>query len=243
MSDPLLKVDGLCVHEGRRHLLDNVSLEISGGEILTVIGPNGGGKSTLLKAVIGAVRPSAGTIWRKPGLRIGYTPQKVQLERTMPMHVDRFLALSGNLKKGDRQKVLNVVGLESLRRVQLVDLSGGEFQRVLLARALLRSPELLVLDEPTQGLDQPGEASFYRLLSDVRAKSGAAVLMVSHDLHVVMARSDRVICLNGHVCCSGLPETVSADPSYKELFGDRADLAIYHHEHDHSHFHGNHRHG
>ncbi|HEU0221707.1 MAG TPA: metal ABC transporter ATP-binding protein, partial [Paracoccaceae bacterium] len=181
--------------------------------------------------------PSAGRIARREGLRIGYTPQKMQIERTMPVTVERFLALIGPLSPGTRARVLSRVGVEDLRRAQLADLSGGEMQRVLLARALLRQPGLLVLDEPTQGLDQPAEASFYRLLAEIRAERGVGVLMVSHDLHVVMGASDRVICLNGHVCCSGAPEHVSADPVYREMFGARAEFALYRHHHDHAHDH------
>jgi zinc transport system ATP-binding protein len=215
--------------------LHDVDLRIEVGKIVTVIGPNGAGKSTLLKAIIGAVPISAGRIEKRAGLKIGYTPQKIQLEKTMPISVARFLSLAGQLPKGSRADVLEKTDVADLRDAQMADLSGGEFQRVLLARALLRKPDLLILDEPTQGLDQPAEARFYRLLADVRKETGAAVLMVSHDLHVVMAKSDQVVCLNGHVCCSGAPADVSVDPSYKELFGARAELALYEHRHDHSH--------
>ncbi len=231
----LVTASGVEVRVGNKRLLHDVDLRIEAGEIVTVIGPNGAGKSTLLKAIIGAVPISAGRIDKRAGLRIGYTPQKIQLEKTMPITVARFLSLAGHLPKGARAEVLGKTDVAALRDVQLTDLSGGEFQRVLLARALLRKPDLLILDEPTQGLDQPAEARFYRLLAEVRKETGAAVLMVSHDLHVVMAQSDQVVCLNGHVCCSGAPAHVSADPSYKELFGARAELALYEHRHDHSH--------
>ncbi|PCJ74472.1 MAG: zinc ABC transporter ATP-binding protein ZnuC [Rhodobacteraceae bacterium] len=231
----LVTASGVEVRVGNKRLLHDVDLRIEAGEIVTVIGPNGAGKSTLLKAIIGAVPISAGRIDKRAGLRIGYTPQKIQLEKTMPITVARFLSLAGRLPKGARAEVLGKTDVAALRDVQLTDLSGGEFQRVLLARALLRKPDLLILDEPTQGLDQPAEARFYRLLAEVRKETGAAVLMVSHDLHVVMAQSDQVVCLNGHVCCSGAPAHVSADPSYKELFGARAELALYEHRHDHSH--------
>ena len=231
----LVTAEGVEVRVGNKLLLHDVDLRIEAGEIVTVIGPNGAGKSTLLKAIIGAIPVSAGRIEKRAGLRIGYTPQKIQLEKTMPMSVGRFLSLAGRLPKGARAEVLEKTDVANLRDTQMADLSGGELQRVLLARALLRKPELLILDEPTQGLDQPAEARFYRLLAEVRKETGAAVLMVSHDLHVVMAKSDRVVCLNGHVCCSGAPAHVSADPSYKELFGARAELALYEHRHDHSH--------
>ncbi len=242
MAEPLLTVENLAVRAGAKRLLHDVALEVCEGEIVTIVGPNGAGKSTLLKAIIGAVPHSAGTIRKRDGLRIGYTPQKLHLEKTLPLPVSRFLSLAGGLKKGARAKVLEQTGILPLRDKQMADLSGGELQRVLLARALLRKPELLILDEPTQGLDQPAEERFYQLLAQVRHETGAAVLMVSHDLHVVMAESDRVICLNGHVCCSGVPSSVSADPAYIEMFGARAALAPYQHRHDHSHEHGDHRH-
>lgn len=231
----LITAEGIAVYAGNKRLLHDVDLQIEAGEIVTLIGPNGAGKSTLLKALIGALPIRAGRIEKRAGLRIGYTPQKIQLEKTMPIPVKRFLALSGRLPKGARAEVLEKTDVADLRDAQMSDLSGGELQRVLLARALLRKPDLLILDEPTQGLDQPAEARFYRLLEDVRTETGAAVLMVSHDLHVVMAKSDRVVCLNGHVCCSGAPAHVSADPSYRELFGSRAEFALYEHRHDHSH--------
>lgn len=231
----LVTVEGVEVRVGNKRLLHDVDLRIMAGEIVTVIGPNGAGKSTLLKAIIGAIPISAGRIDKRAGLRIGYTPQKIHLEKTIPISVARFLSLAGRLPKGARADVLEKTDVAGLRAAQMADLSGGELQRVLLARALLRRPDLLILDEPTQGLDQPAEARFYRLLAEVRKETGAAVLMVSHDLHVVMAQSDRVVCLNGHVCCSGAPAQVSADPSYKELFGARAELALYEHRHDHSH--------
>lgn len=242
MTESLLKVEGLGVTEGRRVLLDNVSMQIDPGEIVTVIGPNGGGKTTLLRCIIGTQNYQTGTIIRKPELRIGYTPQKIHIDRTLPMHVDRFLSLAGPLHAGAREEVLSKVGISDMRKAPLADLSGGEMQRVLLARALLRKPDILILDEPTQGLDQPGEIQFYRLIAELRKNTGAGVLMVSHDLHVVMAESDRVICLNKHVCCSGAPQHVSADPTYRSLFGSRGDVALYQHVHDHSHEHVDHSH-
>lgn len=230
----LISVNNLTVMKGKRTLLSNVSFEVQEGEAVSVIGPNGAGKTTLIRAIIGAILPSSGTILRRPGLRLGYTPQKLQLEQLMPMPVDRFLALSGERNRRKRADMLARCDAAALQSARLTDLSGGEMQRVLLARALMRDPNLLILDEPTQGLDQPGEARFYRLLNEVRAESGVSVFMVSHDLHVVMAESDRVICLNTHICCSGAPEAVSEDPSYKELFGARPGLALYQHSHIHS---------
>lgn len=239
----LIRTEGLGVRAGKRRLLHDVSLQINAGEILTVIGPNGAGKSTLLKALIGAIPLDSGRIVKRDGLRVGYTPQIIQLEKNIPITVSRFLSLAGKISAVVRDKIIEQTQILGLMGSQMADLSGGELQRVLLARALQRQPELLILDEPTQGLDQPAEARFYKLISDVRQQTGAGILMVSHDLHVVMAESDRVICLNGHVCCSGAPETVSATPEYKALFGARAALAPYQHHHDHSHDHGDHDHG
>ncbi len=236
---PLIEASGLGYSDGPRHILHDIDLAILPGEIVTIIGPNGAGKTTLLRALIGALRPGRGEVRRRPGLTIGYTPQKLAIDRTMPLTVERFLKLGGSGGRSERLAVLGAVGIANLGPVQVTDLSGGELQRAALARALLRQPDLLVLDEPTQGLDQPGEASFYRLIERVRRDTGAAVCMVSHDLHVVMSASDRVICLNGHVCCEGAPVQVTAMPEYRALFGlgTQGALAIYRHEHDHAHHH------
>lgn len=200
-------------------MLHDVSLRVAAGEIVTLVGPNGSGKTTLLRALLGILAPRAGRVVRAAGLRIGYVPQRLALDRALPMTVRRFLSLPVRVTDAAAQAVLARTGVSEVAGQQLSALSGGQFQRVLLARALLNAPQLLVLDEPTQGLDQPGAAAFYRLLEEVRYQTGAAVLLVSHDLHVVMAASDRVICLNGHVCCEGTPQVVSAAPEYRALFG------------------------
>lgn len=232
----LIEAHGLAFARGGNSILHDIDLAIRPGEIVTLVGPNGSGKSTLLKLVVGAARPDAGSLTRGAGLRIGYVPQRLAVDHTMPMTVDRFLALAG-AEVSARRAVLARVGVPDLGPRQLVDLSGGQFQRALLAQALLRRPTLLVLDEAAQGLDQPGVARFYRLIEDLRREIGCAVLMVSHDLHVVMAASDRVICLNGHICCEGTPMVVSAAPEYRALFGFGTEgaLALYQHHHDHSH--------
>ncbi len=233
-NTPLIRAENLSVKTGRRVLLDAVSFAILPGEAISLIGPNGAGKTTLIRALIGTMPISDGTLFRRPGLRLGYTPQKLPLEQLIPMQVDRFIALSGERDKARRREMLARCGAGGLQAAQMMDLSGGETQRVLLARALMRQPDLLILDEPTQGLDQPAEARFYQLLGEIRAETGVAVFMVSHDLHMVMAQSDRVICLNGHICCSGTPGMVARDPSYIELFGQCAGLAPYrHHHHEH----------
>jgi zinc transport system ATP-binding protein len=207
------------------------------GEIVTVVGPNGSGKSTLLKALIGAVPAAQGAVKRKPGLRLGYVPQKLDVDPSLPLTVGRFLDLPVRAKQEDRDRALDEAGASALVKRQLADLSGGQFQRVLLARALLNKPELLLLDEPTTALDQPGSAAFYRLIERVRDQLGCAVLMISHELHVVMSASDRVICMNGHICCEGLPEVVAQAEEYRALFGTgtQGALALYRHEHSHRH--------
>jgi zinc transport system ATP-binding protein len=231
----LVEARGLGMTLAGQRVLAGVDLALHPREIVTVVGPNGSGKTTLLRLLIGAEQPTEGAVRRAPGLRIGYVPQRLAIDRTLPMTVARFLALAG--AAGERAEAMERVGIAGLGGRQMAELSGGQFQRALLAQALLRRPDLLVLDEATQGLDQGGEARFYRLVEQLRTELGCAVLMVSHDLHVVMAASDRVICLNGHICCEGTPTVVSAAPEYRALFGlgTQGALALYRHAHDHEH--------
>ena len=233
----LITASHVCVRFGTEEVLHDINLDVSKGEIVTILGPNGSGKSTLLRALLGIVPVAEGRITRAPGLRIGHVPQKLMIDRTMPITVRRFLSLPRRVSDATAAEALARVGMAGHETDQMTTLSGGQQQRVLLARALLGAPQLLMLDEPTQGLDQPGEAAFYRLIEEVRAETGAAVLMISHDLHVVMAASDRVICLNGHICCEGTPRVVSTAPEYRALFGlgTQGALALYRHDHDHDH--------
>jgi zinc transport system ATP-binding protein len=235
----LIAAEGLAVRLGGHEVLHDVSLGLERGEIVTIVGPNGSGKSTLLRCLIGAQRPTRGRVIRAPGLRLGYVPQKLHIDPTLPMSVARFLNLPRRRPAAELRAALEEAGLPDLRDRQMADLSGGQFQRVLLARALLERPDLLILDEATQGLDQPGSAAFYRRIEEVRQETGCGVLMVSHELHVVMSASDRVICLNGHVCCEGRPEIVAQAEEYRALFGTgtHGALALYRHEHSHSHDH------
>lgn len=234
---PLIFAENLSVRHGEAVVLAGVDFTLAPGEIVTVVGPNGSGKSTLIRALIGLEPAATGRVVRAPGLRIGYVPQKLHIDAGLPMTVRRFLSLPRRVPDAAATAALARVGVPGLGPRPLARLSGGQFQRVLLARALLSAPQVLILDEPTQGLDQPGTAAFYRLIEEVRAETGAAVLMVSHDLHVVMAASDRVVCLNGHVCCAGTPKVVSAAPEYRALFGlgTGGAFALYRHVHDHDH--------
>jgi zinc transport system ATP-binding protein len=235
----LIAARHICVRFGTAEVLHDVSLAVEPGEIVTIVGPNGSGKSTLFRALLGILPLAQGRVDRQPDLRIGYVPQRLHIDRSMPITVRRFLSLPRWRPAVEAQAALTRVGVTEVLDRAMTDLSGGQLQRVLLARALLTRPQLLMLDEPTQGLDQPGEAGFYRLIEEVRRDTGAAVLMISHDLHVVMAASDRVICLNGHVCCEGTPRVVSNAPEYRALFGlgTQGALALYQHVHDHDHTH------
>jgi len=234
---PLVEVEGLEVRFGDTVALANVSLSLHRGEIVTLIGPNGAGKTTLVRAILGLVKPSKGGIRRAPGLAIGYVPQRLAVDRVLPITVRRFLVLARRSAAADPAAALREVEAEDLLDRSLHALSGGEFQRVLLARALLRDPDLLVLDEPVQGVDFGGQIALYDLIGRIRRRHELGILMISHDLHIVMGATDRVVCLNRHVCCSGAPEAVSRHPEYAALFGPTAArrLAVYSHAHDHAH--------
>ena len=240
----LVQVEDLSVRYGARTVLSRVSLQIQPSEIVTIVGPNGSGKTSLLRAIIGAIKPFQGRVVQASSLKIGYVPQKLHIDETLPITVSRFLKLPGGVTAADIDYALTQAGVPELTKAQLSQLSGGQFQRVLLARALIAKPDLLLLDEATQGLDQRGSASFYQQIETVRQTTGCAVLMISHELHVVMSASDRVICLNGHVCCEGTPAVVASAPEYRALFGTGTGgaLALYRHEHDHGHDHADHCH-
>jgi zinc transport system ATP-binding protein len=235
-NGPLVAVRGLSVAYGNRAVLENIDLNVGAGEIVTLIGPNGAGKTTLVKSVLGLVKPSSGTIMLRPGLTIGYMPQRLHVERTMPLTVRRFLTLWQRVSRAELEQVLGEVGASHVIDNAIQTLSGGELQRVLLARALLRRPDILVLDEPVQAVDVHGQIELFNLIAEIRRARGCGVLLVSHDLHLVMARTDTVVCVNRHICCSGHPEDVSRHPEYLALFGRHAEaLAVYQHSHDHHH--------
>lgn len=233
----LFSVRDLSVTRDGRVLLSEVDLDLAPGEVVTLIGPNGAGKTTLVKVLLGLEAPDTGVVHRRPGLNIGYVPQRFDIGPTLPMTVARFLALGGSASDNEISRVLETVGAGRVSGQQLAKLSGGELQRVVLARALLRDPAVLVLDEPVTGVDHTGEAELYDLIARLRTTRGLGVLLVSHDLNVVMASSDRVICLNQHVCCSGKPTAVAQHAEYARLFGAEAAraFAIYEHHHDHTH--------
>jgi len=234
---PLIKLDQVNLSFGRNHVLQDISTELHKGCITTLIGPNGAGKTSLVRVVLGLVKPQQGTVWKKENLRIGYMPQKLQIDSTFPLTVERFLKTSQCKDINTLRSALTDVGAEHLLSQSIHNLSGGEMQRVLLARALLRDPNLLVLDEPVQGVDINGQLELYNLISRIRDDRGCGVLMVSHDLHLVMAATDHVVCINHHICCSGHPEHVTNDPSFTELFGitGSEQLAVYSHHHNHRH--------
>lgn len=242
----LIEATAITVVRGKKEILSSAGLRVRDGEIVTLIGPNGAGKTTIVRVVLGLMKPDRGTVVRRPGLVIGYMPQRLHIDPTLPLSVGRFLALGTQSGKKYAPeyaaRVLDEVGAGAIMDTPLQAVSGGEFQRVVLARALLRDPDLLVLDEPSQGIDITGQADLFRLITRIRDRRGCGVLMVSHDLHLVMAATDEVICLNHHVCCAGHPETVTNDPNYIELFGRHVaeTLAVYQHHHDHAHDAGGH---
>ncbi|MDC7866677.1 zinc ABC transporter ATP-binding protein ZnuC [Pantoea ananatis] len=233
----LVTLENVSIGFDQRQVLSGVSLELHPGKILTLLGPNGAGKSTLVRVVLGLLAPSSGRVSRSAGLRIGYVPQKLHIDTTLPVTVERFMRLSRGARNQDILPALKRVQAGHLLTSPLQKLSGGETQRVLLARALLNQPQLLVLDEPTQGVDVNGQVALYDLINQLRHELNCAVLMVSHDLHLVMAKTDEVLCLNHHICCSGTPEAVSQHPEFIAMFGPRGaqELAIYRHHHNHRH--------
>ncbi len=212
-------------------------MSVQRGEIVTIIGPNGSGKSTTLKAILGIIQPSSGSVTIQPQARIGYVPQKLDINWSMPLTVKRFMRLTHRHSDTEIDAALGATSVQGLKHRQLSVLSGGEFQRVLIARAMATKPDLLVLDEPVQGVDFNAELEIYRLIADLRQQYNCGVLLVSHDLHVVMAETDTVICMNGHICCHGSPNVVTNSPEFQDLFGARGAeaLAVYRHHHDHNH--------
>ena len=233
----LIAVQNVSLRFGALNVLSGIDLDIHTGEIVTLIGPNGSGKTTLARLVLGLLAPDSGQVERRPGLVVGYVPQRFTVDPVLPLTVNRMMTLTCARRQAAITDALAATGIGNLAAANVADLSGGELQRVLLARALLREPQLLVLDEPTQGVDFSGEAELYGLISKFRTQLGCGVLMISHNLHMVMSSTDRVICLNHHICCSGKPEAVSQNPEFLSLFGPNVvqHIAPYTHDHDHAH--------
>ncbi len=233
----LVQLENVGVRRNGNWLVRHVDITVGRGEIITIVGPNGSGKSTTLKALTGIVRATEGRVIRDKGLKIGYVPQKLTLDGTMPLSVRRMMKLARNESRDNIDKLLEQFQIGHLADAQVQSISGGEFQRLLLARAILGRPHLLILDEPSQGVDFSGQIEIYDYIRSYRDDTGAGIVLVSHDLHLVMAATDQVICMNGHVCCKGTPRGVATNPQYLELFGPKAAeaLAIYRHRHDHVH--------
>ncbi len=237
VASPLIAAKGISKSFGERTILHGVNVDITPGRVVTLIGPNGAGKTTLVRILLGLITADSGRIERRPDLRVGYMPQRLNLQPTLPLTVRRFLQLSKPASNADIEATLARLAIERLASQQLIAISGGELQRVLLAKALLQNPQLLILDEPAQGVDLAGQAELYQLIGNIRSEQGCGVLMISHDLQLVMSATDEVICLNHHICCHGEPEQVSNDPAFIELFGPNISkgLAVYTHDHNHEH--------
>ena len=235
-SETLIKVENVGLFKNDKWLVKGVSLEVKRGEIVTLIGPNGSGKTTTAKIALGIYKNIEGKVLKFTE-KVGYVPQKISIDWTLPIRVVDFMLLTQNLSNEEIINALKLTGVEHLKNNNLSNLSGGEFQRVLIARAIAKNPDLLVLDEPVQGVDFKGEISLYELIKEISDKVNCGILLISHDLHVVMSSTDYVVCLNGHVCCSGTPQSVANNNKYQELFGDRAStiLSVYEHKHDHTH--------
>ena len=236
MGSFLIKAESIGLKINQRQILDNISLSIAPGEILTLVGPNGSGKTSLVRVLLGLLNPDQGSLQKKEDLIIGYMPQKFHIDSVLPMSVMRFLKMGIKVKDEDICNMADELGVKSLLNQAVQSVSGGEFQRLLLTRALLRKPDLLVLDEPAQGVDINGQQQLYQLITKIRDEYSCGVLMVSHDLHLVMEATDQVLCLNTHICCTGHPEAVSKHPEYLKLFGSSLDgMAVYTHNHNHTH--------
>ena len=236
LNNILVKLNNVGFRQNGKWLVEGVSLNVEKGKIVTLIGPNGSGKSTTAKIALGIYKNIEGSV-EKYTSKVGYVPQKISIDWTLPLRVHDFMTLTENIKDNEINEALTLTGVLNLKNKNLGNLSGGEFQRVLLARAISKKPELLVLDEPVQGVDYTGEIALYELIKKISDTLNWGILLISHDLHTVMTATDHVVCLNGHVCCSGTPHDVAKNNEYKTLFGEQASqiLSVYEHKHDHVH--------
>ena len=237
MQNSLIKLNNCGVKRNNKWLVRGVSLNVNKGQIVTLIGPNGSGKSTTAKMALGILKPDEGSNTISQNIKISYVPQKISIDWSLPLRVIDFMNITEKFAKNEIEKALSMTGIKKLIFRDVKNLSGGEFQRLLMARAIAKNPDFLVLDEPVQGVDYPGEIALYKIIQEIVKNLNCGILLISHNLHVVMSQTDHVICLNGHVCCSGAPKSIVKEPEYIKLFGDNMDptLALYQHEHDHQH--------
>jgi len=235
-SKLLVKLENAGVQRTSKWLVKGISFEISQGQIVTLIGPNGSGKTTTAKMILNIMNADEGQITRNTD-KMAYVPQKINIDWTMPLRVIDFMKITNNLNDNQVIESLTTTGVDKLLYNQIHNLSGGEFQRVLIARAIAKKPDLLVLDEPVQGVDYNGEIALYNLIKKISVNLNCGILLISHDMHFVMSTTDHVVCLNGHICCSGTPSSVVKNPEYIKLFGEHNSetLSYYQHHHDHSH--------
>ena len=234
----LVKLENAGVFRSSKWLVRGISLEINQGEIVTLIGPNGSGKTTTAKMILNILNTDEGLVTGNAS-KMAYVPQKINIDWTMPLRVIDFMKITNSLNNTQITESLSMTGVDKLLYNQIHSLSGGEFQRVLIARAIAKKPDLLVLDEPVQGVDFNGEIALYNLIKEISVNLNCGILLISHDMHFVMSTTDHVICLNGHICCSGSPSNVVKNPEYIKLFGQHNSetLSYYQHHHDHSHNH------
>ena len=235
-NNPLVKLENAGVYKSAKWLARGISFEINKGQIVTLIGPNGSGKTTTAKMVLNILNADEGLVTSNTN-KMAYVPQKINIDWTMPLRVIDFMKITSSLNNNQINESLTLTGVEKLLYNEVHSLSGGEFQRVLIARAIAKKPDLLVLDEPVQGVDFNGEIALYNLIKKISDKLNCGILLISHDMHFVMSATDHVICLNGHICCSGTPSSVVKNPAYIKLFGEHnaETLSYYKHHHDHSH--------
>jgi zinc transport system ATP-binding protein len=233
----IAKLENISLTINRQTILNDINLELEKGKITTLIGPNGGGKTTIARILLGIVKPSSGKVVKDPKIKIGYMPQKIEIDRTIPLTAKDFIQLSTCKIEFDEtfKNLSERLNIKKILHKQIHDLSGGQLQKVLFLRALLNKPNLLVLDEPTQYMDINATQEFYQIIDEIRKSAHCAILLVSHDLHTVMQKTDSVFCVNHHICCHGSPELVNEHPEYLSLFGNRSAITVYQHHHDHKH--------
>ena len=239
MSDALITLNNITLSHNGKNVLDDVSFKLHQGEFVTLIGPNGAGKSSLIKILLGVIKQDSGSVTYQEDISLGYTPQTFTANPFIPISVKDFLTLNQKLDSVFMQQTFDLTGINELLQLPLKNLSGGELQKVLLSRALLNKPNVLILDEPAQNLDVDGQMQLYKLIQDIHQQQNCAVLMVSHDLHRVMKESTQVLCLYHHICCEGLPESILKDEKFNDLFADQINelMATYEHHHNHHHEH------